>query len=355
MRNKLFILISGIIIALLIVNQASATTIACTPKVKLVNQDPSQAIPGSYVKVLFEVSGLGTDCNGLTLKLNPEYPFSLDPGYDPVQTLTGSPDVQGYKNSWDVPYKIRVADDALAGEYTLKLLERIGSNKDFNSSYIENDFNLSITDVQTDFSTVVQGSSGTQVSIGIVNIGENVANSLIVSIPQQQNFAATGVDQQIVGNLASGDYTIVSFNIAAANLRNFNRTNTRNPSDAGSSQNFPTNESANNPQLLKIQLEYTDNIGKRRNVIKEVRYISSSQGNLTRSAINGSSRNGSSSSTSPGVWWYVGGIIILAIIIGVYSMYGERIKNHYKKKNNNDKNSGKTPDWVTAERTHHKR
>ena len=114
---------------------------------------------------------------------------------------------------------------------------------------MQKDFNITITDVQTDFDVVIQEASGTQVSIGIVNIGKNTANSLIVRIPQQENFRASGTSEQIVGNFAAGDYTIVSFNIISI---------ARNARNATLPRNFTQFSSQNASQPLKIQIDYTD-------------------------------------------------------------------------------------------------
>ena len=351
---KKMLVIFGIVLSIVVLLNTcliSATTISCKPVIKILNQDPAYAIPGTYVKVLFEVSGLGTDCNGFAVKLSPEYPFSLDSGYDPVQTLAESPDVRDYNNNWDIPYKIRVADDALEGDYELKLLYRMGNNKDFDSSYTEADFNISVTDSQTEFSIVVQDISGTQVSIGLVNIGRNTANSLIVGIPSQENFKATGITEQIVGNLAAGDYTIVSFDISSINSM-----------DAINSAGRPRSNvsSGNNPQLLKIKLDYTDGIGKRRSVIKEIQLTSLPKGNFTAGGNGRIGPNGSNTSSAISVWWYVVGIIVLIIIgAGIYKGYYRKlfvkIKDFYGKKKNPNRNSHNVPDWVLAEKIHHKK
>ena len=258
----------------------------CFPNIQLINQDPNPAIPGEYVKVLFEVSGLDNlACKGMAVKLNPQYPFSLDPGYDPIQTMSGSTYTSGYKSTWMIPYNIRIADDAFEGDYQLKMIYHNGNSEDFETyGFIEKTFNVTVTDVRTEFATVIQGTSGTQISIGIVNTGKNTANSMVVGIPRQENFMVTGINQQIIGNLAAGDYTIVNFNINSMNQRNatmgtpfFNTTRMRNQSSSYSG----------NSQMLKVQIDYTDGIGKRRNVTKEIEFSSSSAGNLTLRGISG--------------------------------------------------------------------
>ena len=348
--NKKLTINLGIIFFIILVfsiGTLSASSVPCNPDVTIVNQDPSPAIPNSYVKLIFEVTGLG-NCDGYTVRLNPEYPFSLDPDENATYKITGNPFAEGYQNTWMVPYKIRVAEDALEGEYKLKLIYQEGVSEEF-SSYAQKNFNITVSDVQTDFATVIQDTSGTQVSVGIVNTGRNTANSLIVGIPEQENFAATGTNEQIVGNLASGDYTIVSFNVAATNQRNLGARNASRP---------PSQETnPENPKMLKIKLDYTDIIGKRRSVIKEVKFESSSaSGNA--STFTRTSRTSTNSSSS--AWWYVAGIIVLlAIGALIYKGYHKKLMNKIKDLHNktasNKKSTSNTPDWVSSERTHHKK
>lgn len=341
MKNKFLLIFTGILLASILVNinLASAVTlgdISCNPTIQLINQDPYPAVPDSYVKVLFEVSGLGS-CNGFAVKLNPEYPFSLDPDYDPVQTLDSNPYAPSYKTSWAIPYKIRIASDALEGEYDLKLIYHNGNSKNFDSYAIEKYFNISITDAQTDFDAVVQESTSSSISLGIVNIGKNTANSLIVKIPQQENYRATGTSEQIIGNLAAGDYTIVSFGISQTNARNISRTNSINNNQNPS---IPTD------QMLKIRMDYTDAIGKRRSVIKEVQVSSSSaRSNFTMGG--NAFRQTSSSGISSGYIYL--GIAVIAVIIIVF------IYLKYFHKKGHEKNSIKIPDWILSEKTHHKK
>jgi hypothetical protein len=351
MKNKFFALMAvalfiGFLANIILILAASNS---CTPEIKLINQDPDPAIPSSYVKLLFQVSGLENPAcsEGIAVKMVQNYPFSLDSANNSIQTLEGSTYSKGYKTTWNVPYNMRIADDALDGSYELELLLHVGGGTNFESFATGKTFNISVSDSRTDFDIVVQEVSGTQASLGIVNTGKNSANSLVVSIPQQENFRITGTNEQIVGNLAAGDYTIVSFNIAPKNQRNMTRINGREQPD----------NSAEN-QLLKIQIEYTDEIGKRRVAEKELELSSSVfQGNVTaNSGFNGqtnfySRRN----NVGISIWWYVLGIVILvvAVLIIVYKKYEHKIKDFYKKRHH-EKVSGNTPNWVLTERTHNK-
>lgn len=339
MKNKTILITFAVLAILLSAGFASAD--GCNPTINLVNQDPTPAIPNSYVKVQFEVSNL-LGCNGFAVKLDPQYPFSLDSGVDPVQTIVSSPYAQNYKPTWTVPYTIRVANDALEGDYNLGLLYHDSASKDFSTVSVENEFNITVTDVQTDFQTVLQGFSGTQASIGIVNTGKNTANSLVVSIPSQNNFIPIGTSEQIVGNLVAGDYSIVSFSVAPRVLRNSTRTSTG--TNFGAGQQF-------GEQNLSIKIDYTDSIGERRTVIKEVQIASTllSQGNITNRAFGTGSRTAATSGTSPIIYLIIV-VLILALGALVYKKHGKEIEKFYEKKMGKKALKGE-PDWVSAERT----
>ena len=52
----------------------------CKLDVALINQDPYPAIPGDYVKVVFQVTGLSnSECGIVNFGIQEEFPFSLDP------------------------------------------------------------------------------------------------------------------------------------------------------------------------------------------------------------------------------------------------------------------------------------
>ncbi|HTZ41883.1 MAG TPA: hypothetical protein VMC07_01600, partial [Candidatus Omnitrophota bacterium] len=218
--------------------------------------------------------------------------------------------------------------DAIGQNYTLKLLYHSGTSPDFSNFSIEKDFNISVGIVQTDFEVVVQSTSGTQVSLGIVNTGINAANSLIMSIPQQSSFRASGISQQIIGNLAAGDYTIATFSIT--------------PTGGSGGGNRTGSFSYQAPQSLKVEINYTDVTGIRRGIIKEVPYSTSSSGNfseITGRAVYGRNSGGISA------WWFVGGgIIVIAAGFLIYKKYGHKLRK--SKKNNSEK----TPDWIAAEK-----
>jgi hypothetical protein len=340
MKNKLFSLASLILTMIVLLNLipvAAATTEICNPQITLVNQDPSPAVPNEYMKVIFELTGIG-NCNGFTVKLNPEYPFSLDADSSDIQTIEGNPSSPDYRDVWTVPYKIRIDKDALDGDYNLKLQYQEGVDESFG--YVEKGFNVTIKNSMTAFDAVIQQISGSDVSIAIANTGKYAANSVVVRIPEQESFKISGTDGQMVGNLASGDYTVVGFTLTKTNsgLRNMSRTNN------------PSNMPASNPSAsskLKFDIYYTDNIGERRIVNME---LPLNIGNASAMGVGNFNRTATKTSSWYSSWtnW----IIILGILIILYFLfrkYPNQIKhllNKIKRKNISSSENKKVPDWV---------
>lgn len=105
------------------VANAAETTGEVSATISLANQDPDPALAGGIVEVRFSVENVaGGATDSLTVELDPDYPFSLLPGEDAIQTIT----VQGYQGQTDystkiVKYRLTVDKDATAGSYELRV------------------------------------------------------------------------------------------------------------------------------------------------------------------------------------------------------------------------------------------
>ncbi|MFC1730577.1 hypothetical protein ACFL6I_09590 [candidate division KSB1 bacterium] len=206
--------------------------------------EPYPANPGEYITLWIKAQNTGNrDTENAIFELLPKYPFSLDTNEDPIREF-------GQLNSEPVvlEYKIRVDKDAVEGTNEIDMKYSYNENED---EWVTKTFEIEIEDVQTDFDLVVQEISNGDVSLAIANTGKNVAYSVIVRIPKQEGYQTTGVSGQMVGNLEDGDYTLVGFGIA-------NTARTSSP--------------------LKVQIDYTDTIGERRSVVKEVDYNLDTEG-----------------------------------------------------------------------------
>ena len=134
-----------------------------------------------------------------------------------------------------------------------------------------------------------------EVAIAIANIGQEDANSVIVKIPEQTRFQTIGTSGQMIGNLDSGDYTLVSFQLE---------------------------EKQNSEGMLNVQIDYTDSIGERRTLIKEIE-LEMNLGNTLTKSLNSAGKNFKQKQTSifKSVWFWVITIVIIGIIFKYYKKY----------------------------------
>ena len=234
-------------------------------KVTFVNQDPSTAEPGGYVDLLFKLENMGTvAAENVTFELLLAYPFSLDPGISAARDLGTLKGMQSGDNAFLIRYKVRVDKDAINGENEIKIKYSYGDGTVYNTQT----FNVSVSNPRTDFDVIIQDSTETSATLAIANTGSNTAYSVIIKIPQQENFRVTGTSASIIGNLNAGDYTLATFQMMStteiANVSNISR---RMPS-TGATTSFPMNREKN----LTVEISYTDLLGIRRTIQKEVQF-----------------------------------------------------------------------------------
>jgi hypothetical protein len=339
---KTFFLFSFVLYTLGVLSVTVLAT-PCYLDIHLVNQDPYPAVPGSYVEVLFEVDGIeNPNCKDISFKLNLDYPFSLNPGSSSMYTISGGEYSLRGSNLWKIPYKLLVDEHAVDSEYDIIVMHNNGQGV---TPTIKEEFNVSVEDIRTSFDLVVQESTGNEVSLAIANVGKNPANSLIVRIPEQEQFRVSGTSGQMVGNLDAGDYSIVGFSVL--------------PSGRGSGE-----ESLG--RMLQVQIDYTDIIGERRSVINKVPFTQG--GNVPFSNLQEGSlqREGTSERTFTGGrsaqqdqegfftkrWFWL--LLVILVVLSIY-MYTDHAKKFIKKvlfRRTHDfmEKNVEEPDWVTKTR-----
>lgn len=299
-KTPILIMLFAVVFAGLVSAMGDA---ACSPSVTLLNQGPYPGMPDSYVKLVLMVTGVsGSNCEkGAWVKLIPSYPFSLD-GEEALRTLESSTFIANQNSNWMVPYRLRVDKDALEGDYDIEVHFGANGISSPTGSYHVKFFNASIDDSRTKFDALVQEVSSSDVTIALANAGKNVANSVVVRIPEQEDFRVTGTDGQMVGNLASGDYTVVGFSIAPKGQMNRNMT-------GQDFQQIQTQEMKN----LKIDIYYTDSLGERRVVNTELPLDMMGSMNMTGFGARRTTATQSTFSLSSLLSWQ----IIVALLLGV--------------------------------------
>jgi hypothetical protein len=296
---------------------------------------PYPANPGEYMNLWVEAS-LGSSVNYAKFVIAQNFPFSVDSNTSAYQVYTNmqSRDIVMY-------FKVRVSPNAVHGMNNLEL--DVITNPD-SGAYTTQNLGIYVMDAQTNFATVMQDESGTSISLAVANIGENTANSMIVTIPNQKNFRVSGTNAQMVGNLNAGDYSLVNFNVI--------------PLMSGYADQGAYEVQRDNN--LTVEIDYTDNIGVRRSVFENVTFNPVSSMNLTSLTASGSGnyatfRNGLRSSSSSGVNWLA--LIIAVVIIGlvffVYKKSPEGFRRFFtgNKGKKSQKENSEIPDWIKKEKS----
>ena len=151
---------------------------------------------------------------------------------------------------------------------------------------------------ETDFEVAQQDSTGTTTSLIIANVGVNPAFSVLVHIPAQQGISAGGSSSTMIGNLNPGDYTFANFQIS----RNFTDF-TRGPADSTRGQ---FSDSPRGPYKLLIGIQYTDTLGQRQALTREVTIQPQSVQTAVRTQTNDSTMI------------YLGALAVILILLGIW-------------------------------------
>lgn len=280
------------------------------------NYYPTPVEAGEYLNVWMKVTNLGSsDAQNAVVKIKQAFPFSLDPG-EPEEIVISSIKAGGFVIE---KFKIRVDGGAAEGDNKLTF-----QYADYQGdSWKEKSVPITVVESQTSFDVVLQELNEEGVFIAIANIGKNSANAVTIRIPEQENFKTQTVSASIVGNLASGDYTLVGFQILPKS--EIQRSISGEDVSAEERQQVRQQTTFEEQNLL-IQVDYTDPLGIRRTIFKEILLNPSSL--LSLSSEVGISTTGtrtfnrsttSATSLLKDVWFWISiGLIVLMIGTKVY-------------------------------------
>lgn len=230
------------------------------------------------------------------------------------------------KNYTELPVTVMASSGISPGVYPLKITmdfyDQTGTEQTVVSTV-----GLQVSGT-TDFELVLQQSTSGSTTFAVANTGANTASSVIVSIPTQLSYMASGVSSVSLGNLNAGDYTLASFQLSSTTLDNttqqssFNRSGMNFPPSGGnfSRDTFMNRSfSGQTGNQLIVEISYTDTFGVRRTVQKEVTMSSSFGSSSSFTSRTGTRSSSDQSSGSGNVTLYIAigviGIIIIAAII----------------------------------------
>ncbi|MDK2835069.1 MAG: hypothetical protein PWP63_2156 [Methanolobus sp.] len=216
----------------------------------------------------------------------------------------------GVGESVTVAYSVMANVNADPGLYQLDITLNF-QDYDSNESTIKTKAGLFVGG-GTDFDVTYSESSAGEVSLSLANVGNNQAYSVKVSIPEQENFRATGSTSTIVGNLEKGDYTITSFSVTSASTMQAGSADGRPGQAQAGSSNTTQSQSSGSRNNLLVLIEYTDSTGQRLSVEKSVPIELSSAGTTAAGMGPGGRQQQSSTST-----YLKYGLVLLVLAGGV--------------------------------------
>ncbi len=174
----------------------------------------------------------------------------------------------------------------------------------------------------TDFDIAYAGTANGETSFSVSNIGSVQASSVTVRVPSQPSWRATGTDAVIIGNLNTGDYTIVSF--ALQQSGGLARVPMQSMQQGGQQGGFSRNTTRNQSVPLALEVAFTDTRGNRHVSTKEVMLNADSMGNQT--SLYGARMRPGTASTTTGLsttHYVLIGVAALVLIV-FYRRYAKR-------------------------------
>ncbi|MCX6750865.1 MAG: hypothetical protein NTZ83_05385 [Candidatus Pacearchaeota archaeon] len=203
--------IAGFVVLLVIFYIFGIVTAAepCDITISLINQDPYPAIPGDYVKVVFQIDGIqNSACKVVTFGVKEDYPIHLDPNVQNPITINSGIYEKNYGSFYLAPYKLRLDENALDGDNPIEVYY---SNS--GASNVIKEFDITVEDIRADFEIHVKNYDYTtrELTFEILNIAEADVQALTLEIPKQEGIEIKGANRIVVGDLDSNEYTTADF------------------------------------------------------------------------------------------------------------------------------------------------
>jgi len=206
------------VILLLFLLVFSATLVsaeACDLTVSLLNQDPYPAVPGDYVKVVFQIDGLASsECGNIEFTLLEDYPLVFDPNEDGVRKFSEVDYIKDFQSNILIPFEVRIDMDALDGANPIEV--KIQNKED--APTVET-LSVEVDDVRADFEVYVKDYNFNthELTLEVLNIESSDVEALTLSIPKQTNIIVKGPNRVVVGDLDSNEYTTADFEATMMN------------------------------------------------------------------------------------------------------------------------------------------
>jgi hypothetical protein len=255
----------------------------CDLDVSMINQDPYPAVPGDYVKIVFQIDGIeASTCGDVTFELLEQYPLKFDPDMNPLVSIKAGTHIKDYESFAMIPYRVRIDENALDGDNPVEV--GYTYSKEGTGAVESEQFDLNVEDTRADFEIFIKNYDylSSEITFEILNTGKSDIEALTLELLDQENIQVKGSNRNIVGDLDSNDYTTADFEVIPSNGE------------------------------ITMKILYTDSINVRRNIEKTVQFDS-------KYFLD---RNGEGEKTS--VWTYI--IIVVVVVAVIYWFYKRKKK-----------------------------
>jgi uncharacterized membrane protein len=293
--------------------------------------DTTTLVPGKQTPMKFTINNVGSaPLRDLTFYWENTDNIILPVGSDNTKQIR----YIDIGESQDLEYQVIADTNAVPGLYKLNLYLTYTDNINGTEKKISTIAGMYVGG-GTDFDVAFSDNANSQMSFTIANIGSTPANSVSVVIPQQRSWSVSGSNSVIIGNLNKGDYTVASFklqsltsNQTTRNSAARNNTNTQGRSMQGqtngsSDAGFMQRQTNSSSDTLLMQIAYTDTMGERKVVEKEVKIANTGSTNGTMS-FQGQRNAVQQASVFSTYSWYFLGIVVLVGGVTVQRKYNNR-------------------------------
>lgn len=269
-----------------ILNLSLIAAASCDLDLTLASQDPAIAVPGEYVKLIFQLDGISnSECKEVGVEFVEEFPFYLDKSQEKILTIHSGYYVSSFPDFMIAPFKVYVDEDAIEGNNTLKI-----NYFSFKSEgKLQKEFTIDVEEVRTEFEVNIKeyDAAAKELTLEILNIGKEDAEAVTIEILRTENNEVFGTNKKIVGDISSKDDELIKF-----------------------TGNFQEG-------TIPLTLEYSDQIKERRTVELEVYFDKQSY-----------LKSVDSSSGMSGTTGFIIGIVLTLIILFSWNYYKKRKTKH---------------------------
>ncbi|MDD1744939.1 MAG: COG1361 S-layer family protein [Candidatus Methanoperedens sp.] len=290
---------------------------------EVIHIDKTAIVPGKQSSLKFTINNVGNaPLRDLTFYWENADNIILPVGSDNTKYIR----YIDIGNGTDLEYQVIADTNAQPGLYKLNLYLTYEDSISNQTKKI-NTFAGLYVGGGTDFDVAFSDNANGIMSFSVANIGSNPANSVSVVIPEQPVWSVSGTNSVIIGNLNKGDYTVASFKLQSSisNMSSQNRVPRNNSNSQGRPMQRSMNGSTNSSSdTVLVQIAYTDTMGERTVVQKEVKLSVSNTGSAVgQTTFQGRGSTAQASIFSTYMWYFIGIAVFLVGFVG-YKKYTSR-------------------------------